>query len=223
MKDIWNAIKSIFVNDAHSIISKRGKEILAEQQKEYTFVPNTKTTRTQSDMTDTVIGVNGKRRRVETDYNKIFNNQREIKRKMKQTAVDWLVNEIKFARNLCDDPSAEMDIWHTLDVLIAKGEEAKEMEKVQIMRAARLCHFEGTRQSAKSGQGYADYAEQYYNDTTTKPLTNLEITDRRLGLFLNWLIKHYNTASNSLMSYYTNAMNEEVSIAEILEHYNKEK
>ena len=38
MKDIWNAIKSIFVNDAHSIISKRGKEILAEQQKEYTLM-----------------------------------------------------------------------------------------------------------------------------------------------------------------------------------------
>jgi hypothetical protein len=32
MIDIWNAIKSIFVNDAHNIISQRGKEILAEQQ-----------------------------------------------------------------------------------------------------------------------------------------------------------------------------------------------
>ena len=32
MRDIWNAIKSIFVNDAHNIISQRGKEILAEQQ-----------------------------------------------------------------------------------------------------------------------------------------------------------------------------------------------
>jgi hypothetical protein len=73
MKDIWNAIKSIFVNDAHSIISERGKEILAEQQKEYTFIPNPKTTRTQSDMVDIVIDRNGKRQRVETDYNKIFN------------------------------------------------------------------------------------------------------------------------------------------------------
>jgi hypothetical protein len=75
MKDIWNAIKSIFVNDAHSIISERGKEILAEQQKEYTFIPNPKTTRTQSDMVDIVIDRNGKRQRVETDYNKIFNNK----------------------------------------------------------------------------------------------------------------------------------------------------
>ena len=63
MRYIWNPIKSIFVNDAHSIISKRGKEILAEQQKEYTFIPNPKTTRTHSDMTDIVIGVNGKRRK----------------------------------------------------------------------------------------------------------------------------------------------------------------
>jgi hypothetical protein len=42
MKHIWNAIKSIFVNDAHNIISQRGKEILAEQQKEYTIKTNEK-------------------------------------------------------------------------------------------------------------------------------------------------------------------------------------
>ena len=63
MRDIWNAIKSIFVNDAHNIISQRGKEILAEQQKEYTFIPNGKTSRTQYDMVDIIIGVNGKRRK----------------------------------------------------------------------------------------------------------------------------------------------------------------
>jgi hypothetical protein len=77
MSYIWNPIKSIFVNDAHSIISERGKEILAEQQKEYTFIPNPKTTRTQSDMVDIVIGVNGKRRRVETDYNEIFDTKKK--------------------------------------------------------------------------------------------------------------------------------------------------
>jgi len=42
MRDIWNAIKSIFVNDAHNIISQRGKDILAEQQKEYTINTNEK-------------------------------------------------------------------------------------------------------------------------------------------------------------------------------------
>lgn len=54
---------SIFNNDAHEIVSKRGKEILEKQQKRYTFIPNAKTSRTQSDMVDIIIGVNGKRRR----------------------------------------------------------------------------------------------------------------------------------------------------------------
>ena len=114
MNHIWNAIKSIFVNDAYNIISERGKEILAEQ------------------------------------------HQREMKRGMKQTAVKWLIDEIKFARHLCDDPSAEMDIWHTLDVLISKGEEAKEMEKEQIKDAYKqgTCHH---------GDGYT--ATEYYEET----------------------------------------------------------
>jgi hypothetical protein len=177
MRDIWNAIKSIFVNDAHNIISQRGKEILAEQQ-----------------------------------------NQRE----MKETAVKWLEEFLKQH----DCAYSSLDYYEfkiPMHIFDKKFEEAKEMEKAQIMRAARQCHFEGVRQSAKSGQGYADYAEQYYNETTTKPLTNLEISDRRLWLFLNWLIKHYNTASNSIVSYYTNVRGEEVSIEEILEHHNKEK
>ena len=54
---------SIFNNDAHEIVSKRGKEILAKNQKDkYTFIPN-KTSSTQSDMVDVIIGVNGKRRK----------------------------------------------------------------------------------------------------------------------------------------------------------------
>ena len=133
---------------------------------------------------------------------------------MKQTAVEWLQFEINRRGPKENNPPQ----W-----LKELYEQAKEMEKAQIMRAARQCHFEGTRQSAKSSLGYADYAEQYYNETTTKPLTNLEISDRRLWLFLNWLIKHYNTASNSIVSYYTNVSGEEVSIEEILEHHNKEK
>jgi hypothetical protein len=51
----------------------------------------------------------------------------------KQTAIDWLINEIKIARKLCDDLSMEMDIWHTLDVLIAKEKQAKQIEKDQII------------------------------------------------------------------------------------------
>jgi len=47
------------------------------------------------------------------------------------TAVEWYIKKIKEARQMCDDTSMEMDIWHTLDVLIEKGEQAKEMEKQQ--------------------------------------------------------------------------------------------
>jgi hypothetical protein len=51
------------------------------------------------------------------------------------------------------------------------------------------------------------------------------MTDRELGLFLNWFIKHYSTetTSNKYVMYYANAKGEKVSIVEILEHYNKEK
>ena len=48
-----------------------------------------------------------------------------------QTAVEWYISKIKEARNFCDDPTMEMDIRHTLEVLIKKGEQAKEMEKEQ--------------------------------------------------------------------------------------------
>lgn len=45
------------------------------------------------------------------------------------TAVEWYIKKIKEARQMCDDASMGMDIWHTLDVLIGKGEQAKEMEE----------------------------------------------------------------------------------------------
>ncbi len=61
MKHIWNAIKSIFINDAHNIISQRGKDILAEQQK-YTFISNGDVSRTESDTSDLIIDRNGKRK-----------------------------------------------------------------------------------------------------------------------------------------------------------------
>ena len=49
------------------------------------------------------------------------------------------------------------------------------------------------------------------------------MTDRELGQFLNWFIRHYSTetTTNRGLLYYANAMGEEVSIAEILEHYKK--
>ena len=61
--DAWT--KDIIILDANQLkIEERGKGILAKNQKDkYTFIPNGKTSRTQSDMVDVIIGVNGKRRR----------------------------------------------------------------------------------------------------------------------------------------------------------------
>ena len=49
--------------------------------------------------------------------------------------------------------------------------------------------------------------------------------ERNIGYFLNWFIRHYSTETTTDrgLLYYANAMGEEVSIAEILEHYNREK
>jgi hypothetical protein len=50
-----------------------------------------------------------------------------------QTAVEFLSNEIKAARRLCDDLNMEMDIFHTLDVLIKISEQAKEIENKMLI------------------------------------------------------------------------------------------
>ena len=69
-----------------------------------------------------------------------------------QTAVEWLVNELK--NNGLDyiDYAKEID-------------QAKAMEKEQIIKAAIVSHFEGVRQSAKTSKEYLEYGEQYYNET----------------------------------------------------------
>lgn len=78
-----------------------------------------------------------------------------------QTAVEWLIdNWIKF-----NDIDIELDDFANLRPLL---EQAKQMEKEQIMKAARQCHFEGVRQSAKTSEEYIEYAEQYYNETYNK-------------------------------------------------------
>ena len=67
-----------------------------------------------------------------------------------QTAVDWLVEEL--------------GLYHYRFLV----KQAKQMEKEQIMKAARQCHFEGVRQSAKTSEEYIAYAEQYYNELYNK-------------------------------------------------------
>jgi hypothetical protein len=73
----------------------------------------------------------------------------------KETGVDWYISKIKEARNFCDDPNMEMDIRHTLEVLIKKGEQAKEMEKDIIEKAYDDAIMKGRQEDG----------EQYYEQT----------------------------------------------------------
>jgi hypothetical protein len=70
----------------------------------------------------------------------------------KQTAVEWLFEQ------LWEEPQDKFT-WYAL------LKQAKEMEKEQITKTARQCHFEGVRQSAKTSEEYIAYGEQYYNET----------------------------------------------------------
>ena len=79
------------------------------------------------------------------------------------TAVQWYIKKIKEAKQMCDDTSMEMDIWHTLDVLIEKGEQAKEMEKQQIIDAYDAGLFDGTMDDVNDRM-----YKQYYNETFNK-------------------------------------------------------
>ena len=74
-----------------------------------------------------------------------------------KTALEWLEDTLY--------PYLNKEDKEYTDVLFNK---AKEMEKQQIMKTARQCHFEGVRQYGKTSQEYIDYAEQYYNETFNK-------------------------------------------------------
>jgi hypothetical protein len=69
----------------------------------------------------------------------------------KQTAIDWLIEQMR-------KPYSDKYIMDILN-------QAKSMEKEQIMKTARQCHFEGLRQTAKTSEEYLKYGEQYYNET----------------------------------------------------------
>ena len=71
----------------------------------------------------------------------------------KETAVEWL-----------KDWMGKNQYFIGNDLLEAI-EQAEAMEKEQIMKTARQCHFEGVRQSAKTSEGYIEYGEKYFNET----------------------------------------------------------
>ena len=72
------------------------------------------------------------------------------KQLMAQTAINWLLEQ---AYLICSTKWPEII------------DQAKAMEKEQIIKAAIVSHFEGVRQSAKTSKEYLEYGEQYYNET----------------------------------------------------------
>jgi hypothetical protein len=86
----------------------------------------------------------------------------------KQTAVEWLIEEIRNARKLCDDSSIEMDIFHTLDVLINKEDQAKEMFEQQTKEAWQHGFDWGMMEQSLAEQGHESTlidANHYYKET----------------------------------------------------------
>jgi hypothetical protein len=74
---------------------------------------------------------------------------------MKQTAVDWLVEELS-------DVLGPMDTNSIRDLLLMDAiNRAKEMEKEQIKDA----WIDGDNSDCLSEQDSSDFAEQYYNET----------------------------------------------------------
>jgi hypothetical protein len=173
MKHIWNAIKSIFVNDALEIISERGKEILAEQQNQREM-KQTAVEWLQQALEDTIltheqimqtIGLFEQAKDIDAEraydiYEKWFwDNFRKLSQKefynryfkMKQTAVEWQHIELsKFLHGKSEFIDAH-------DILI----KAKEMEKEQIIDA----WVDGDNSDCLSEQDSSYFAEHYYNET----------------------------------------------------------
>jgi hypothetical protein len=81
-----------------------------------------------------------------------------------QTAVEFLSNEIKSARKLCDDLNMEMDIFHTLDVLIKISEQAKEKEKEQHGQTWDSALKAGEDRAWNVMRAYSDF-DDYYEET----------------------------------------------------------
>jgi hypothetical protein len=77
-----------------------------------------------------------------------------------QTAMEWYISKIKEARNFCDDPSMEMDIRHTLEVLIKKGKQAKEMGEEQMIDFA----YKALMEADSTVNRYVD-VDELYNET----------------------------------------------------------
>ena len=78
---------------------------------------------------------------------------------MKQTAVEWFLNE--FQKQVWFEENSELDLW--INDLIPK---AKAMEKEQIMDAREDGHLSTYAEYGSTPKCYLDGGhEQYYNET----------------------------------------------------------
>jgi hypothetical protein len=77
----------------------------------------------------------------------------------KQTVVDWL------EENLIGNPHFESDFIHNINVF----NQAKQMEKEQIMDAAKSCNYIGGATNIE--------AEQYYNETYKQQDNGMEVNN----------------------------------------------
>lgn len=84
---------------------------------------------------------------------------------MNQTALEYLISELKKSK---DYQRVINDVNHSGTEQKDIIEQAKAMEKDQIIKATILSHFEGVRQSAKTSKEYLEYGEQYYKETYDK-------------------------------------------------------
>jgi hypothetical protein len=80
---------------------------------------------------------------------------------MKQTAVEWFLTE--FQKQVWFEHNSELDIW--IKDLI---QQAKEMEKEQIIEAFKEGFTEGCRYTTGFEQTLWEYEEDYYNETYKK-------------------------------------------------------
>jgi hypothetical protein len=80
----------------------------------------------------------------------------------KMTALEY------FLMGIYDLKIIKLDDNDKINQLSDLYHESLAMEKEQIMKAARQCHFEGLRQTGKNSEEYLKYGNDYYNETFNK-------------------------------------------------------
>jgi hypothetical protein len=83
-----------------------------------------------------------------------------------QTAMRQLLNQLREERNTLPMDAEWNRCFQAIEMIIQT--KFLPLEKEQIMKAARQCHFEGLRQTGKNSEEYIKYGNDYYNETYNK-------------------------------------------------------